>query len=51
MKSLQLRNNLWWNGVLDPDIRISDIIIRTEKGTTYNSYVLKGSKKTAIFVC
>ncbi len=49
MKSLQLRNNLWWNGVLDPDIRISDIIIRTEKGTTYNSYVLKGSKKTAIF--
>lgn len=49
MKSIQLRKNLWYDGVLDPDIRISDIIVKTEKGTTYNSYVLKGSEKTAVF--
>ena len=49
MKTMQLKDNLWWTGVLDPDLRVFDIIMRTEYGTTYNSYVLKGSEKTAIF--
>jgi NADH oxidase (H2O-forming) len=48
MKSLQLTNDLWWIGSLDPDLRGFDIIMTTEFGTTYNSYVLKGSEKTAI---
>jgi flavorubredoxin/NADPH-dependent 2,4-dienoyl-CoA reductase/sulfur reductase-like enzyme len=48
MKSLQLSQNLWWIGSLDPDLRAFDIIMETEFGTTYNSYVLKGSEKTAI---
>ena len=49
MKSLQLKEGLFWTGVLDPDLRVFDVIMRTEYGTTYNSYVLKGSEKTAIF--
>ncbi|MGB7594017.1 MAG: FAD-dependent oxidoreductase, partial [Erysipelotrichaceae bacterium] len=48
MKSLQLNKDLWWIGSLDPDLRGFDIIMTTEFGTTYNSYVLKGSEKTAI---
>ena len=48
MKSLQLNNDLWWIGSLDPDLRGFDIIMTTEFGSTYNSYVLKGSEKTAI---
>lgn len=49
MKSLQLTKDLFWTGVLDPDLRIFDIIMETEFGTTYNSYILSGSEKTALF--
>lgn len=35
-------------GVLDPDLRIFDIIMEAEFGTTYNSYILVGSEKTAL---
>ena len=49
MKTLQLADGLWWNGIQDPDLRVFDIVMHTEFGTTYNSYVLKGSEKTALF--
>lgn len=49
MKTLQLADGLWWNGVLDPNLRVFDIVMHTEFGTTYNSYILKGSEKTALF--
>ena len=49
MKSLQLKKDIYWVGSLDPDLRIFDIIMQTEFGTTYNSYLVKGSEKTAIF--
>jgi len=48
-KSLQLKKDLYWTGALDPELRVFDIIMSTEFGTTYNSYVLKGSEKTAVF--
>ena len=48
MKSLELSKNLTWVGALDPDLRVFDIIMETKFGTTYNSYVLKGSTKTAL---
>lgn len=41
--------DLQWIGVRDPHLRIFDIVMETEYGTTYNSYLLKGSEKTAIF--
>jgi len=49
MKTLKLNDSLYWTGVLDPDLRTFDIIMHTEFGTTYNSYILKGSEKTALF--
>lgn len=49
MKAYQLKQDLYWAGVLDKDLRVFDIIMETEFGTTYNSYVLKGSEKTAVF--
>ena len=49
MRMLKLADGLWWNGILDPDLRVFDIIMHTEFGTTYNSYILKGSEKTALF--
>ncbi|HYH02120.1 MAG TPA: FprA family A-type flavoprotein [Bacillota bacterium] len=48
MKTQQLAENVWWIGALDPDLRIFDIIMRAEQGTSYNSYLIKGKDKTAI---
>lgn len=49
METLELKKNLYWTGVKDWDLRVFDIIMETEFGTTYNSYLLKGSEKTALF--
>lgn len=49
MKPFKLADNLYWNGILDPDLRVFDIVMMTEFGTTYNSYTLRGSEKTAMF--
>ncbi len=48
MKALELKKHLYWNGTLDPDLKTFDIIMETKFGTTYNSYILKGSEKTAL---
>lgn len=48
MPSLKLNSQLSWVGSLDPDLRVFDIIMETKFGTTYNSYVLQGSDKTAL---
>lgn len=49
MKSLSLKKDIFWVGSLDPDLRIFDIIMHTEFGTTYNAYLVKGSKKNVLF--
>ena len=48
MKTYELAPNVWWVGALDPDLRIFDIIMRAEHGTSYNSYLVKGSQATAV---
>ncbi len=49
MKTVELTKDLHWIGALDPDLKVFDIIMYTEFGTSYNSYLIKGSEKTAIF--
>ncbi len=49
MKTKQLTNDLYWVGTQDPDLRVFDILLDTEFGTSYNSYVLKGSDKKVVF--
>ena len=49
MQYLEIKKDLYWVGALDPDLRIFDIIMQTNFGTTYNSYLLKGSEKSVIF--
>ncbi|MEG0829486.1 MAG: FAD-dependent oxidoreductase [Anaerovoracaceae bacterium] len=49
MKTLELKKDFYWTGILDPELDVFDIIMNTEYGTSYNSYLIKGSKKTAIF--
>ncbi len=45
MKHLNIKDDLFWVGALDPNLRVFDIIMYTPYGTTYNSYVVKGSEK------
>jgi flavorubredoxin len=37
-----------WIGTLDPTLRTFDIILRTANGTTYNSYLVRGSEGVAV---
>lgn len=46
---MRLLSDLFWVGVLDPELRVFDIVLKTAFGTTYNAYLLKGSEKTALF--
>lgn len=49
MEAFKIKKDLYWTGVLDPNLKVFDIIMQTKYGTSYNSYLLKGSEKTALF--
>ena len=49
MHMVKLRDDFYWTGVTDENLRVFDIIMYTEFGTTYNSYVLKAGDKTILF--
>ncbi len=44
----QITPHISWVGVTDPDLRIFDIIIPTDWGTTYNAYLIKGEKTALV---
>lgn len=47
--TFKITEDLFWVGALDPNLRIFDIIMETKFGTSYNSYLLKGSQGIALF--
>ena len=49
MKTLKIKNGITWIGALHPELKTFDIIMETEFGTTYNSYIVKGNEKVALF--
>ena len=48
MKPIQIKEGIHWIGALDPDLRLFDILFVTEKGTTYNSYLVRGEKTAVV---
>ena len=40
IQSVLLKNDVYWLGVLDPNLDVFDIIMETKYGTTYNSYLV-----------
>ncbi|MDR1537613.1 MAG: FprA family A-type flavoprotein [Clostridiales bacterium] len=48
LKPLEVKEDICWVGSLDYDIKVFDIIMRTDYGTTYNAYVVKGNEKTVL---
>ncbi len=49
MEKLQLRENLYYIGVIDKGLQVFDVAMPTEHGTTYNSYLLKTEEGAVIF--
>ncbi len=48
MKFQEIKNNIFYCGLNDRERRIFDELIPLEHGTSYNSYLVKGSEKIAI---
>lgn len=48
MGSVKIKENVHWVGALDPNLVVFDIVIPTEHGTTYNSYLVIGNEKIAL---
>ena len=48
MKFQEIKNRIFYCGINDCERKIFDELIPLEHGTTYNSYLVKGSEKTAI---
>lgn len=48
MAAIKLAEGIYSVGALNPNLRVFDIIMKTEYGTTYNAYVVKGQDKTAL---
>ncbi len=44
MGPVKIKDDIYWIGALDPERRIFDIIMPLDRGTTYNSYLVKGEK-------
>lgn len=44
----EVKKDIYFTGVIDKDLKVFDIIMETEFGTTYNCYVIK-DKKTVLF--
>ena len=48
MKPREFSENVYWVGAVDWDRRLFDELIPLPDGTSYNAYLVKGSKKTAL---
>ena len=49
MSSVKIKNDLYWVGVQDYDLRVFDVIMHTDYGTSYNSYLLKTDEGAVLF--
>ncbi len=48
MSFFRISENIFSVGTLNPNLRTFDIVMRTDYGTSYNSYVVRGKEKTAL---
>lgn len=44
MKAVPVTDGIYWVGAKNPELRVFDIVMRTENGTTYNSYLVMGDR-------
>ncbi len=51
MASVHIRSDIFAVGVLNPNLRVFDIVMETAFGTSYNAYLIDGEKKVLIETC
>ncbi len=44
----KIKDGIYYTGILNPNMRVFDVVMRTEYGTSYNAYTVVGSEKTAL---
>ena len=49
MSAIKARDDLWWVGVEDHDLRVFDIVMHSDWGTSYNAYAVRGAEVVALF--
>jgi len=49
MDCLELKKNFYYVGVIDHSLKVFDVTVLTDYGTSYNSYLLKTSEGTIVF--
>ncbi|RJP26125.1 MAG: FprA family A-type flavoprotein [Actinobacteria bacterium] len=48
MLPVKIGGGVHWIGALDPQLRVFDIIMKADHGTTYNAYLITGGDKVAV---
>ncbi len=48
MKPVEIADGVYWVGALDPQLRVFDIIMKADHGTTYNSYLITAGEKKVL---
>lgn len=48
MPAVKITDSIYSVGILNPNMRVFDIVMTTDYGTSYNSYVVKGSSKNVL---
>lgn len=48
MQPVEMAPGIYWTGALDPLLRTFDVIMHAEHGTTYNSYLVQGTRSCAL---
>ena len=48
MKPRKIKDNIYWMGYVDWDTRLFDSLIPLPDGTSYNAFLIEGSKKTVL---
>ena len=49
MSAIKAMDGLWWVGVEDHDLRVFDIVMHSDWGTSYNAYAVRGAEGVALF--
>lgn len=48
MSAVKITDSIYSVGILNPNMRIFDIVMTTEYGTSYNSFLVKGTEKNVL---
>lgn len=51
MASRKLKDGVYSVGVLNPSMRVFDVVMKTEYGTSYNAFLVRGEKTALIETC